>query len=101
MPRIRGLENIEQHKTVTRALIVDAALGLFAAVGYERSTLGSIADSAGMPRFSSTSTSPTREAILGAVIEDRVPPLFNEWFAGIQTATLSNVSRGCSARPSA
>ena len=82
MPRIRA-ENIEQHKAVTRALIVDAALGVFAAVGYERSTLGSIADSAGMPRSSVYEYFPNKEAILGAVIEDRVPPLFNEWFAGI------------------
>jgi len=82
MPRIRA-DNIEQHKAVTRALIVDAALEMFATVGYERATLGSIADQAGMPRSSLYEYFPNKEAILGAVIEDRVPPLFNEWSAGI------------------
>jgi AcrR family transcriptional regulator len=82
MPRIRA-ESIEQHKVVTRSLIVDAALESFAGAGYDRTTLGSIADAAGIPRSSIYEYFANKEAILGAVIEDRVPPLFNEWFAGI------------------
>ncbi len=82
MPRIRA-DSIEQHKAVTRGLIVDAALEMFAGVGYERTTLGLIADQAGMPRSSIYEYFPNKEAILGAVIADRVPPLFNEWSAGI------------------
>jgi AcrR family transcriptional regulator len=82
MPRIRA-ENIARHKEVTRALIVDAALGLFAASGYERTTLGAIADLARVPRSSIYEYFPNKRAILGAVIEDRIPPLLNDWFAGI------------------
>ena len=82
MPRIRA-ENIARHKEVTWALIVDAALGLFAASGYERTTLGAIADLARVPRSSIYEYFPNKRAILGAVIEDRIPPLLNEWFAGI------------------
>ena len=82
MPRIRA-ENIARHKEVTRALIVDAALGLFAAQGYERTTLGAIADAARVPRSSLYEYFPNKEAILGAVIEDRVPTLLTEWFGGI------------------
>jgi len=80
MPRIRA-ENIAQHKAQTRTAILDAAEQAFAARAFDDASLGLIADLAGLPRSTLYDYFPSREALVAALIAERVPPLISEWMA--------------------
>lgn len=80
MPRIRA-ENIAQHKAQTRTAILDAAVEAFASRDFDAVSLGVIADLAGLPRSTLYDYFASREALMAALIEERVPPLISEWMA--------------------
>jgi AcrR family transcriptional regulator len=86
MPRIRA-ENIAQHKAQTRAAILDAAEDALVAHDYDDVSLGFVAALAGLPRSTIYDYFPTRDALVGALVDDRVPMLFDEWMAMYRGST--------------
>lgn len=78
MPRIRA-DSIAQHKALTRAAILDAAEDALASLDFDAVSIGVVADFAGLPRSTLYDYFSSREALVAALIEERVPPLFNEW----------------------
>ena len=80
MPRIRAA-NIVEHKAATRAAILDAAVEALATRDFDSVSLGVVADYAGLPRTTLYDYFSSREALVAALIEERVPPLMNEWLA--------------------
>jgi AcrR family transcriptional regulator len=93
MPRIRA-ENIAQHKAQTRAAILDAAEDALVARGYDDVSLGFVADLAGLPRSTIYDYFRTRNALFGALVDDRVPMLFGEWMAMYEGSTPSERLEG-------
>ena len=85
MPRIRA-ESVEAHKKASRSAILDAALKVFLANGFSGTSLGAIADVAGLPRTTLYEYFPSKAHILLAVLEDRVPPLVEELLAGLDAS---------------
>jgi AcrR family transcriptional regulator len=84
MPRIRA-ENIERHKAQTRAAILGAAADAFHAHGIDATSIGSIADLAGLPRSTLYDYFPNKRAVLAAVVGERIPPLVEVWQAELPT----------------
>jgi AcrR family transcriptional regulator len=80
MPRIRA-ESIALHKAQTRAAILDAAEEALAEKDFDAVSLGVIADLAGLPRSTLYDYFASRETLVAALIEERVPPLVEEWVA--------------------
>ncbi len=80
MPRIRA-ENIAQHKAMMRAAILDAAVDALAERDFHEVSLGVVADYAELPRSTMYDYFPSREALVAALIDERVPPLINDWMA--------------------
>ncbi len=80
MPRIRA-ETIAKHKAQTRAAILDAAEEALAGLDFNAVSLGVIADLAAIPRSTVYDYFASREAVVAALIEERVPPLVNDWMA--------------------
>lgn len=80
MPRIRA-GNIAEHKALTRAAILDAAVDALAERDFGAVSLGVVADYAGLPRSTIYDYFASREALVAALIEERVPPLISDWMA--------------------
>jgi AcrR family transcriptional regulator len=80
MPRIRA-GNIAEHKALTRAAILDAAVDALADRDFGAVSLGVVADYAGLPRSTIYDYFASREALVAALIEERVPPLISDWMA--------------------
>lgn len=80
MPRIRAA-NIAEHKLRTRTAILDAAVEALASRDFDSVSLGVVADFAGLPRSTLYDYFDSREALVAALIEERVPPLMDEWLA--------------------
>jgi AcrR family transcriptional regulator len=80
MPRIRA-ENIAEHKALTRAAILDAAVDALADRDFSEVSLGVVADYAELPRSTLYDYFASREALVAALIEERIPPLINDWMA--------------------
>ena len=86
MPRIRA-GNIAEHKALTRAAILDAAVDALAECDFSDVSLGVVADYAQLPRSTMYDYFASREALVAALIEERVPPLINDWMALLGGAT--------------
>ena len=86
MPRIRA-ESIVLHKAQTRAAILDAAEEALATRDFDAASLGVIADLAGLPRSTLYDYFASREAIVAALIEERVPPLVEEFLSLLSGTT--------------
>ncbi|MDJ0961653.1 MAG: TetR/AcrR family transcriptional regulator [Acidimicrobiia bacterium] len=80
MPRIRA-GNIAEHKALTRAAILDAAIDALAERDFGEVSLGVIADYAGLPRSTLYDYFESREALVAVLIDERVPPLISDWMA--------------------
>lgn len=74
MPRIRA-ESIEEHKTLTRRDILEAAAGLFRAQGYNETSLGDIASHVGIGRTTLYEYFADKEGILVALVQQELPGL--------------------------
>lgn len=74
MPKINA-PTIKEHKVATRAALIDAAAVVFLRDGLAGASVGSIADVAMIARTTVYEYFPNKDALLGAVLEERVPPL--------------------------
>lgn len=86
MPRIRA-GNIAEHKAMIRAAILDAAVEALADRDFGAVSLGVVADYAGLPRSTLYDYFDSREALVAALIDERIPPLVNDWMALLRGTT--------------
>jgi AcrR family transcriptional regulator len=77
VPRIRA-ESIEEHKTLTRRDILEAAAALFRAQGYNDTSLGDIASHVGIGRTTLYEYFADKEAILVSLVHQELPGLMDE-----------------------
>ncbi len=82
MPRIRA-ESIEQHKTLTRRQILDAAAGLFRTQGYTATNLGDIAAFVGIGRTTLYEYFTDKEDILVSLVEAEMPAVMDKMLADL------------------
>jgi len=78
MPRIRA-DNIGRHKTQTREAILDAAKESFGRFGYDGTSLSVVSDLSELPRSSLYAYFPNKDALLLALVVERVAPLVETW----------------------
>jgi AcrR family transcriptional regulator len=82
LPRIRA-ESIEEHKALTRRDILEAAIGLFRAQGYNETSLGDIASHVGIGRTTLYEYFADKEAILVNLVQQELPGLMEELVADL------------------
>ena len=74
MPKINAA-TINEHKEQTRAALLDAGAAAFARSGLAGTSIGTLADDAGIARTTVYEYFPNKEAVLAALIAERVPPV--------------------------
>ena len=77
MPRISAAL-IEEHREATRRALFDAALDLFARQGYVETTLGALADHAGIGRTTFYDYFTDKDDLLASLVEAYLPAVFEE-----------------------
>lgn len=82
MPRIRAA-SIQEHKDLTRREILDAAVGLFRAQGYQDTHLGDIAAYVGIGRTTLYEYFVDKEDILLNVVESTMPGVVGDILGGL------------------
>jgi AcrR family transcriptional regulator len=82
VPRIRA-DSIEEHKTLTRRQILEAAAELFRAQGYNDTSLGDISAHVGIGRTTLYEYFADKEAILVSLVRQELPGLMDELVGGL------------------
>ncbi len=82
MPRIRA-STIEEHKSLTRREILDAAAALFFAQGYEETSLSDIAAYVGIGRTTFYDYFGDKEEVLVELVEESVPKLIDKFLGDL------------------
>ena len=82
MPRIRA-DSIEEHKTLTRRDILEAAAGLFRCQGYNETSLGDISSEVGIGRTTLYEYFSDKEGILVSLVKQELPGLMAELVADL------------------
>jgi AcrR family transcriptional regulator len=93
VPRIRA-DSIEQHKTLTRREILDAAAGLFRTQGYTPTNLGDIAAFVGIGRTTLYEYFTDKEDILVSLVEAEMPAVMDKMLADLPDAMSSRERLG-------
>ncbi|NNL98458.1 MAG: helix-turn-helix transcriptional regulator, partial [Acidimicrobiia bacterium] len=75
MPRISAAL-IDEHREATRRALFDAALDLFARQGYVETTLGALADHAGIGRTTFYDYFTDKDDLLASLVEEYLPAVF-------------------------
>jgi AcrR family transcriptional regulator len=75
MPRISAAL-IDEHRETTRRALFDAALDLFARQGYVETTLGALADHAGIGRTTFYDYFTDKDDLLASLVEEYLPAVF-------------------------
>ena len=98
MPKIRA-ETIEAHKKLTRNSLLDAATKSFVSDGFAGTSLSAIADLAGIARTTLYEYFDSKDELLIAIVEERVPPtlqaLVDEIAATDPLERLEEIFRRC------
>lgn len=82
MPRINAA-TIGEHKELTRSALLEAGADSFVKLGLGGTSIGSLADEAGIARTTVYEYFPNKEAVLAALIYDRLPPVTEAVLAGL------------------
>jgi len=77
MPRINA-PTIDEHKEVTRAALLDAGVDCFLKYGLAGTSIGALADAAGIGRTTVYEYFTNKEALLGEIIAERLPSIIDE-----------------------
>lgn len=77
MPKINAA-TIDEHKELTRTALLESGARCFMRYGFSGTSIGTLADDAGIARTTLYEYFANKEALLGAVIADRLPPIVNE-----------------------
>ncbi len=75
MPRISAA-NLDEHRLAIRQAVFAGAEDLFARLGYPETTLGDIADHAGIGRTTLYDYFADKEDLLASLVEERLPDVF-------------------------
>lgn len=74
MPKINA-PTIDEHKVLTRNALLEAGVEAFVQYGLAGTSIGTMADMAGIARTTVYEYFPNKESVLAALIEDRLPPI--------------------------
>jgi AcrR family transcriptional regulator len=74
MPKINA-PTIDEHKVLTRNALLEAGGEAFVQYGLAGTSIGTMADMAGIARTTVYEYFPNKESVLAALIEDRLPPI--------------------------
>ena len=74
MPKINAA-TIYEHKELTRSALLAAGSGAFVTYGFAGTSIGLLADNAGIARTTVYEYFPNKESVLAALIEERLPPI--------------------------
>ncbi|MDJ0952917.1 MAG: TetR/AcrR family transcriptional regulator [Acidimicrobiia bacterium] len=77
MPKIKAA-TIDEHKEQTRAALLDAGARLFVRSGLAGTSIGTLADDAGIARTTVYEYFPNKEAVLADLIDERLPPIVDQ-----------------------
>lgn len=76
MPKINAA-TIDEHKELTRTALLAAGADAFVAYGLAGTSIGIIAENAGIARTTVYEYFPNKESVLDALIEERLPPVID------------------------
>ena len=76
MPKINA-PTIDEHKALTRTALLEAGADAFVRLGFSGTSIGILADTAGIARTTVYEYFPNKEAVLAALIEERLPPIID------------------------
>ncbi|MBT8202429.1 MAG: TetR/AcrR family transcriptional regulator [Acidimicrobiia bacterium] len=82
MPRINAA-TVDEHRASTRRALLEAAHDLFGRLGYSETTLGDLADHAGIGRTTFYDYFSGKDDLLAALVEESLPEVFERLVAGI------------------
>lgn len=82
MPRIKAA-NIEQHKELIRAQVLEAAESLFGEHGYQDVSLGDVAAAVGVGRTTLYDYFSDKEDLLATLVEETLPPTIDRIVAAV------------------
>jgi AcrR family transcriptional regulator len=74
MPKINAA-TIDEHKELTRSALLDAGARSFVKLGLAGTSIGTLADEAGIARTTVYEYFSNKEAVLAELIEQRLPPI--------------------------
>ena len=93
MPRINAA-TLDDHRRATRRALLDGALDLFGRLGYAETTLGDIADHAGIGRTTFYDYFSSKEDLLACLVEEMLPAIFDRLVDEIPTTLPSSDQLG-------
>lgn len=82
MPKINA-PTIDEHKALTRCALLEAGADAFARCGLSGTSIGMLADIAGIARTTVYEYFPNKEAVLAALIDERLPPVVDQVVANL------------------
>jgi AcrR family transcriptional regulator len=82
VPRINA-ESIAEHRTVTRARLLEGAAALFRSLGYDDTTLADISGYAGIGRTTVYEYFVDKEDLLVNLVEEKVPAVLDDLLQGL------------------
>ncbi len=82
MPKINAA-TIHEHKELTRAALLESGAAAFVQFGLASTSIGTLADDAGIARTTVYEYFPNKEAVLAALIEERLPPVIDQTIADL------------------
>lgn len=82
MPKINAA-TIDEHKELTRAALLTAGADAFVAYGLSGTSIGVLAENAGIARTTVYEYFPNKESVLAALIEERLPPIIDRLLADL------------------
>ena len=82
MPKINA-PTIDEHKTLTRHALLEAGVGAFVKFGLAGTSMGTLADTAGIARTTVYEYFPNKESVLVALIYEKLPPIIDQVLADL------------------
>jgi AcrR family transcriptional regulator len=89
MPRINA-PTLDEHRRETRRALLIGAQDLFGRIGYSTTTLGDIADHAGVGRTTFYDYFSSKEDLLASLVEETLPAIFERLVADVPRSLSSS-----------
>jgi len=91
MPKINA-PTIDEHKEKTRSALLEAGAAAFVNFGLAGTSIGALADQAGIARTTVYEYFPNKEAVLAEVIYERVPPITERALDDLPEDTIDRIT---------
>jgi AcrR family transcriptional regulator len=82
MPKINA-RTIGEHKMQTRDALLEAGADAFVTFGLAGTSIGTLADTAGIARTTVYEYFPNKESVLSALIDEKLPPIIDQVLADL------------------